>query len=262
MISGVLEEMTLDDVRAFNPEVTLLGIGSTEPHGPSLPYGTDFFRCDGLCRRAVRLANERGARVLMYPTLAIGNNVNFKAWPFACRISVRTLMLVLLDIIQALEEDGIRKIVLVNAHGGNTEAIRAVLREHFDRTPPERRAFVCMAGGMPSREAMEAVEYPSDHGGEAETSCMMYLRSDLVRTDKLQELPVGTPFVESIAQGKVCYVPPWHLHFPMGGGGETRKSSGQKGKDLVETGAEGLGEFLVELSSAPWNPNFPYPADT
>ena len=98
MASGILEEMTLDEVRDFNPEVALIGFGSTEPHGPVLPYGTDFFQCDALCRRAVQQANQQGARVLMYPTYAIGNNVNFKAWPFACRVSVRTLMLIVLDV--------------------------------------------------------------------------------------------------------------------------------------------------------------------
>ncbi len=261
MIAGILEEMTLDEVRAFEPEVALLGVGSTEPHGPALPYGTDFFQCDALCRRAVKQANQRQARVLMYPTIAIGNNVNFKAWPFACRISVRTLMLVLLDIIKALEEDGIRKIVLVNGHGGNTDTLRATLREHFDRTQPATRAFVCTAGGMPSKEAKAAIEHPCDHGGESETSRIMYLRPDLVKTDQLQELPFGTPFVQSIAEGKVHYVRPWHLHVPMGGGGETRKSSAEKGKNLIESSAQGLAEFLAELSSAPWNPNFPYPAD-
>lgn len=169
-LSGILEEMTIDEVREFNPEVVLFGVGSTEPHGPILPYGTDFFQCDGLCRRAAKRANEMGARVLMYPTLPISNNVNFKPFPFVCRISVRTLMLVVLDIIKALEEDGIRKIVLVNGHGGNTDTLRAALREHFDRTKAEERAFVCMAGAMPSREALTAMEHPNEHGGEGETS--------------------------------------------------------------------------------------------
>jgi len=261
MVSGILEEMNLEEVRAFAPEVALLGVASTEPHGPALPYGTDFFQCDAVCRRAVRQANDGGARVLMYPTLAIGNNVNFKVWPFACRIRVRTLMLVLLDIIEALEEDGIRKIVLVNGHGGNTDTVRAALREHFDKTLPDRRAFVCMTGGMPSSQAVQAIEHPSDHGGESETSRMMYLRPDLVRADQLQQLPFGRPFVESIAAGKVHYVRPWHLHVPMAAGGETRQSSAEKGKDLIESSAAGLAEFLAELSNAPWNPNFPYPAD-
>jgi len=254
--------MTMDDVRAFDPEVVVLGVASTEPHGPIIPYGSDFFQCDAICRKAVTRANEGGARALMYPTLAIGNNVNFKKFPFACRIGVRTLMRVLLDIIQALEEDGIRKIVLVNGHGGNTDAMRATLREHFDRTPEERRAFVCIGGGMPSKEALEAIQHPSNHGGESETSRNLYLHPDLVRTEKLQKLPFGKPFVKSLAEDKVLWVRPWHLHVPKGGGGETRTASTEKGKALIESGAEGLADFLVELSKAPWNPNFPYPPDT
>ena len=54
MASGILAERTLEEVRALAPEVVVLGVASTEPHGPILPYGTDFFYCDDLCRRAVR----------------------------------------------------------------------------------------------------------------------------------------------------------------------------------------------------------------
>ena len=41
---GVLEEMTMDEVRAFDTEVVVLPVGSTEPHGYHLPYGTDTIR--------------------------------------------------------------------------------------------------------------------------------------------------------------------------------------------------------------------------
>lgn len=81
--------MTIEDVRAFKPEVVVWAIGSTEPHGPVLPYGTDYFQCDAAIRCGTILANQRGARALMYPTLPIGNNANFQAFPFACRIALR-----------------------------------------------------------------------------------------------------------------------------------------------------------------------------
>jgi len=261
MISGILQEMTMDDVRALKPEVAVLGVASTEPHGPILPYGTDFFQCGAVCRKAVVRANEKGGRVLMYPTLPIGNNVNFKPFPFACRMSVPALMRVLLDIIQALEEDGIRKIVLVDGHGGNTDTMQATLREHFGRTPPDRRAFVCMTRAQASSEALAMIDDASEHGGESETSRVMYLRPELVRTEKLQDLPVGRPFVKSLAEDKVFYVRPWHLHVPAGGGGETRRSSATKGEALIESSADNLADLLVELTDAPWNANFPYPPD-
>lgn len=258
MTSGILQEMTIDDVRALRPEVLVLGVASTEPHGPVLPYGTDFFQCDALVRRAVTLANQRGARALMYPTLPIGNNVNFKLFPFACRVAVRTLMRMLLDIIQAVEEDGIRKIVLVNGHGGQTETVQAVIREHIDRTPRERRAFVCMTWAPASPEARARIQHPSDHGGEDETSRMMHVRPDLVRADKLQDLPFGKPILKAAAEGRIHFVRPWHAYVPMSAGGETRTASAEKGKALIESGAEGLADVLVELTQVPWNPDFPY----
>lgn len=251
--------MTIDDVRAFDPQVVVLGVASTEPHGPSMPYGTDTFQCDALCRLAVIRANEQGARALMYPTLPIGNNVNFKPFPFACRMKVRTLMLLLLDIIEALEEDGIRKIVLVDGHGGNTDTIRAAMREHFERTPTDRRAFVCITRGQPSAEAWAAIEHASNHGGEHEACRQLHLNADLVRQDKFQDQPFGTPLTKITERPSVYYVRPWNRYVPLSGGGDTRAATADKGRAIIESAADNLAKLLLELSNTPWNPEFPYP---
>src|SRR5262249_19909693 len=134
--------MTIDDVRAFGAEVAVLPLGSTEPHGPHLPYGTDTFQVTNLSREGVRIANSRGGRVLLYPTPPLTNNVNFRKFPFACRIGVRTLMTVIIDIVMQCKEDGVMKFVIVNGHGGNPGAIAAAMREiaGMDDMP-----FVCLA---------------------------------------------------------------------------------------------------------------------
>ena len=259
MSLGILSEMTIDQVREFGPEVVLLAVGSTEPHGPAMQYGTDAWAVDYIARHATVRANDQGARVLMYPTLPIGNNVNFVAWPFVCRIGVRTLMLTLLDIIEAVEQDGIRKVVLLNGHGGNTDAMNAVLREHYGRTPSDRRAFVCVTTSLPSKEATAMVEHPSNHGGESETSRQMYIRGEGVDASKLDNFPRGVPTIDLLEDPRIRWVRPWHLHYPVSAGGDARKSSVEKGKALVESGIDGLAKFLVELSDAPWHPDFPYP---
>ena len=104
--------MTIEQVRDFHPEVVVVPIGSTEPHGPHLPYGTDLFIAEAVTAEAVRLANAEDARVLRLPPLPISNNVNFKKFPFACRIRVETLMAVLGDIVDFLTEDGVKKLSL------------------------------------------------------------------------------------------------------------------------------------------------------
>lgn len=251
--TGVLQEMTIDDVDDLDPETVVLGVGSTEPHGPHLPYGTDVYQTEAVCRRAVTRANERGARALLYPVLPIGNNVNQKAFPFACRIGVDTLKQVVLDVIEAVEEDGIRKVVVVNGHGGNPAALRAALREHAGRRDVGRGAFVCLVSttsAVPDAVADE-IEHPSDHAGEGETSRMLHLRPDLVREDEFEAFPVRESSVERLESGKVTWVKPWHEYLPRSAGGETRASSAGKGEALVDGAAEWIAELLVDLEGTP-----------
>ncbi len=258
MAHGILMEMTVAEVRAFRPEVVVLGVASTEPHGPVLPYGTDVYQCDAVVRRGVLRANERGGRALMYPTLPIGNNVNFQAFPFACRIRVRTLMQMLLDVIEALEADGVRKVVLHNGHGGNTDAIRAALRAHVGARAPDEGAFVCMTSGPPGLHRPPLVEHASDHGGESETSRMLHLREDLVHQGEMGVFPFGTLAVEALAGAGVHFVRPWHRYVPASAGGDVRQASAEKGRTLIDAEAEHLAELLVQLSQAEWTDAFPY----
>ena len=261
---GVLAEMTLDDVRAFRAEVVILTLTSTEPHGPHLPYGTDFFIGDGIVREAVQQANKREARVLMYPSLPVGNNVNFRHFPFACRVRVRTYMNMLLDILEALEEDGIRKIVLLNSHGGNTETARAVLREHFERHRPDGtgRAFVsfCTYLDLIDPAAAGVITHPSDHAGESETSLIQHFQPGLVRPEHLADFPVNQPDLEELRDGRVFFVRPWEKYLPVSAGGETRESGPEKGRIQAGAAVRGLADYLVRLSQAPWHPGFPYPS--
>jgi creatinine amidohydrolase len=251
--AGLLEEMTAEEVKAFAPQVVVLPLGSTEPHGPHLPMGTDTFQVTRLCRLAVAQANQQGARALLYPTLPITNNANFRRFPFSLRIGIRTLMSMIVDMVTQCREDGIGKVVIVNGHGGNPAAIEAALREiaGMDNMP-----FVCWTGGIAPPGFANPIEHPSDHGGESETSQMMWIRPDLVRRDRLEEFPFGRLRVEALAQTR--FVRPWHLYVPRSAGGETRASSAEKGKALVEAYAQGLAELLVELSKAECDERFPY----
>ena len=258
---GILEEMTIDEVEAFDPEVVVFGIGSTEPHGPHLPYGTDTIQTEAVCRRAVTRANERGASALLYPTLPIGNNVNFKAYPFACRIGVRTLMDVVLDVIEAVEEEGVEKIVLVNGHGGNTDTLEATLRDHAGRHGPGEGAFVCLtsvSSAIPD-DVRARIEHPSPHAGERETARIMHLRPDLVKEDEFEAFPMLEPTAETLRSEKVTFVPRWDAYLPESAGGETRESTAELGQALIDGAADWMADLLVELDEAQLHGKFPYP---
>ena len=255
-LSGILEEMTIDEVRSLSPNVAVIPVGSTEPHGPALPYGTDNYRVEAACHGATRRANELGGRVVCLPTVRVSLNNNFKAFPFACRLNVSTFMDVLRDLVAMCEADGVQRVVFVNGDGGNSDAIKAVQRDLAARDG----AFVCLihASTGASPEAMSVWENRSDHAGEEETSMIMHLRPELVRTDKITDNPRVQPAVEVLTEYNADFVRPWHLYLPASAGGDARKASAEKGKTVMESGREGMGHFLSELSKAPDSDRFPY----
>jgi creatinine amidohydrolase len=256
LCSGILEELTIDDVRALDPNVCVIPVGSTEPHGPALPYGTDNYRVESTCHAGTRRANELGGRVLCLPTVNVALNNNFRAFPFACRLNVSTFMAMLTDLVSMCEAEGVGRIVFVNGHGGNPDVIRAVQRDLAARDG----AFVCLihASQCASPEALSVWENRSDHAGEEETSQIMHLRPDLVRTDKITNNPQVQPSVEAVTKYKVDFVRPWHLYVPASAGGDARKASAEKGRTVIESSSEGMGHFLSELSRAPDSETFPY----
>lgn len=258
--SGELSKMTLSELQLSQTEVAVICFASTEPHGPHLPYGTDFYIGDGITRRAVQEANAQGHLAVMLPTIPIGNNVNFKQFPFACRIRVRTLMNVILDIIEQLEEDGVRKIILLNSHGGNIDTLKAAMREHHERPTLGTRAFVCCCNveELMSPEVRKRIVHASDHAGEEETSMMMHLQPGLVRRKHLGDFRMNLPCLQFLQKPEVCFIRPWHLYVPASAGGETSESSAEKGEAFINSAAANLAKIIVELSSAPWSGNFPY----
>lgn len=255
---GILETMTISEVREFQPEVMLIPLGSTEPHGPHLPYGTDTTIADRMSGEAVRLANLEGARILRLPPLPFGNNVNFKGFPFACRIRVETLMAVLMDLVAFGVEEGVRKIVILNCHGGNDSSVDASLRQIFDRFQREAFVAVCGCGAFTGQLYGELFADHSPHAGDFETSLMRFIAPEKMPDVKPASGTMGQPPIASLAAGRVGWVRNWADLMPGSFAGRPDLSSGEKGKRFFEADVAGFSKFLVELSRAPWHPRFPY----
>ena len=255
-LSGILEEMTIDDVRTLDANVCIFPIGSTEPHGPALPFGTDSFQVQATSYGGTRKANELGGRVLCFPTQRVSLNNNFRAFPFACRMQVPTFMALLKDLVEMCEAEGVRRFVFVNGHGGNPDVIRAVQRD----LAAKDGLFTCLISSTScaTEEATAVWEHRSDHAGEEETSQVMHLRPELVREEHIRDNPQHLPSVEAINEYKVDFVRPWHLYIQASAGGNATKSSAEKGRIVIESAIEGMGRLFSELSLAPDTANFPY----
>ncbi len=254
--SGILEQMTIREVQDLAPNVGLIPIGSTEPHGPALPYGTDAFVAEAVAYGAVRQANEQGARAVCLPVQRISLNNNFRQLPFACRVSVPTFMAMLTDLVEFLGGEGVSRIVILNTHGGNPEVIKATLRHLARHDAP----FVCLytRGSGASAAAWRQIEHPSDHAGESEASQMLHLHPDWVHEDRLGDYPTHQADCAALRGDRAYWVRPWHRYMPAACGGEARQATADKGRALIEAEVAGLAEFLVELSLAGPMAEFPY----
>src|SRR5206468_9673242 len=116
-----LAEPTHDFVRSQKWEVAVLPFGATEPHNLHMPYGTDTFQLEALANRACERAYRAGAKVLLLPAIPYGVNTNHLRVPgaVACSVTPTTLLHLLTDLVDSLERQGLRKLVLLNGHGGN-----------------------------------------------------------------------------------------------------------------------------------------------
>src|SRR3954471_22887940 len=130
----ILAEQTHAFIRSVKWEVAVLPFGATEPHNLHMPYATDNFQVEEIGQRACAKAYEAGARVLLLPAMPFGVNTNHLQVPGGLALSVTptTLLKLLADLVDSLERQGVRKLVLLNGHGGNE--LKPLTRELYHRT--------------------------------------------------------------------------------------------------------------------------------
>lgn len=243
-----------------NPyQVAVLPLGATEPHNLHLPYGTDT--CEGtiIGEHVCQAAHQRGAKVVLLPAIPYGTETNMRQFPLAMNVNPSTLNLFVTDLIRSLEESGIRKILLLNSHGGNE--FKPLLRELAGKTAAH--LFLCDWFKAISDVYDEVFENRDDHAGEMETSLAMAFFPHLVALSPDGSLIADegtrkpTRF-DAVNAGWVSITRPWHLLTTNTGAGNPHQATAEKGERLMAILIERLSQFLVELSAADVDEQFPF----
>ncbi len=240
-------------------EVAVLPLGATEPHNLHLPYGTDVFEADAIGEAICQAAHEQGARVVLLPTMPYGTETNQRAFPLSMNVNPSTLFGVITDLVESLAHHGIRKIVLLNSHGGND--LKALLRELYGRT--SAHLFLCNWYTVLSDRYDEVFSQPDDHAGEMETSFILAYHPHLVAKNADGTLAADdgatrkTRF-DAVNRGWVSITRPWHVLTTNTGVGNPHAASADKAKRYMEMLVPRLAGFLVELSAAPLDDQFPF----
>jgi creatinine amidohydrolase len=256
MREWVLADQNHAGVKARKWEVVVLPFGATEPHNLHMPYGTDTFQVDEIGSRACEYAFKQGASVQLLPTIPYGVNTNHLKVPggLACSVTPTTLLRLLSDLVESMERQGVRKMVLLNGHGGNE--LKPLTRELHHRTS----VFLCVCDWY--RVATDILpqifEKPGEHADEMETSLGLAYFPDLMRPE-LADAGAAKPCrLEAVNRGWVSLTRPWHLVTTNTGLGDPSAASADKGRKLMDVVVERLGRFLVELAAATMDETFPY----
>lgn len=240
-------------------EVAVLPLGATEPHNLHLPYGTDVLEATIVGERVCEEAHRRGAQVILLPTIPFGAEANMKQFPLAINLNPSTLNLVVRDVVASLLDSGIRKIVLLNSHGGNE--LKPLLREMIGST--QAQLFLCNWYQMLGDVYHQIFDAPEDHAGEMETSFGLAFFPELVARDAeghlLADDGATRPMrFEALNKKWVSISRPWHLLTTNSGSGNPHTATKEKGEKLMAILVERLAGFLVELSAAEIDDQFPF----
>lgn len=255
----ILSEVNYGYLRDHPYEVAVLPLGATEPHNLHLPYGTDVYEGTTVGEKICEAAHQRGAKVVLLPTIPYGTETNLVRFPLAMNVNPTTLFSFITDIVQSLAASGIKKVLLLNSHGGND--MKPLLRELYGKT--NAHVFLCNWFQVCADQYDKIFEHRDDHAGEMETSFILAYYPHLVARHPDGSLNADdgrtakTRF-EAMNRGWVGLTRPWHLLTTNSGSGYPHAASADKALRLMELLVERLGTFLVELSESPVDERFPF----
>ncbi|MEP7345584.1 MAG: creatininase family protein, partial [Gemmatimonadaceae bacterium] len=219
--------------------------GATEAHNTHLPYATDTIQGVWVSEECARRAWERGARVVVLPAIPFGVQTGQRDIEFCINMNPSTQLMVLRDIVRSLETHRVRKLVVLNGHGGND--FRQMIRE----LQPETALFLCVVNWYSCVSPAGYFDESGDHAGEMETSVMLHVAPSLV--SPLDEAGAGKAKrskVAGIREGWAWAPRAWTQVTEDTGVGDPHRATAEKGQRFLEAVSERLAGFLVDLAAA------------
>ena len=123
-------EMTTLDFRGLDPEktVALLPVAAIEQHGPHLPVCVDTAIADGMVKAVMERVPD-DLTVLVLPTQAVGKSNEHLRSPGTLTLTAQTALAVWNELGDSVARAGVRKLIMMNSHGGNSALLEVVARE-------------------------------------------------------------------------------------------------------------------------------------
>lgn len=239
----VLSETNWKTVKDQDYEIAILPWGATEAHNFHLPYGIDNIQSDYIAIGSAKIAWEKGVKSMVLPCVPFGVNTGQLDIKFCINMNPSTQHTVLMDVVDSLCIQGIKKLLILNGHGGNDfkQSIREIQVDY-----PE--IFLCTLDWWRIMDNENYFSEPGDHAGEMETSNIMYINPDLaLPVTEAGDGQTRNFKLKAIKEGWVWAQREWTKISDDTGVGNPKQATREKGKKFLEAVTNKIAGFLVEL---------------
>ncbi|MFW5834491.1 MAG: creatininase family protein [Pseudomonadota bacterium] len=250
-------EMTSAEFARIDPErwVAVLPVGAVEQHGPHLPLMVDAAINRGIVDRTLELLPE-GLPVTVLPMTWVGRSEEHLVYPGSLTHSAETLRRLWYEIGASVARAGVRKLLILNSHGGQIQVMQIVARQ----LRIDHGMFVA-AVSWPQLGLPEGLIDPVEarhgiHAGEVETSLMLALYPEHVRMDEARDFAPLTQRADNdfpMLMGLGAAGFGWMAQDlePSGAAGNAGQATAETGQAILEHVARQLAALLEEMVRYP-----------
>ena len=231
--------------------IAVLPLAATEQHGPHLPLGTDVMIAQAYLARVRELVPDT-ASVTFLPLQPVGISTEHIDFPGTLTLPTEVALNTWFALGESVARAGLKKLVMVTSHGGNSAAMSLVAQDLR-----ARHGLFVVTTGWSRLSAAQGIFSAEElqhgiHGGAAETSIMLaryaqHVRREAVADFRSSAIAMAKDFRWLSANRPAPFA--WQakdLH-PSGAVGEATRATAEKGERLIDSGARAFCELLAEV---------------
>ena len=253
-------DLTTRDFAQLDPATTVavLPVGATEQHGPHLPLSVDQSLVDGVVAACLpQLPPE--LPVLFLPTQQVGYSPEHSRFAGTLTLSAATVIATWTEIGESVARTGIKKLLLLNSHGGQVSVMDIVAREL--RTRCDLIVYSCSWWNLPLGDDVTGLFSAEEHrfgvhAGEIETSMMLALRPQHVAMKQAKNFKSASqkragqsPILGNGSSAKLGWA--MQDYNAEGAAGNAAAATAEKGRAVLDAAGAQLAVLLRELAALP-----------
>jgi creatinine amidohydrolase len=223
--------------------VCLLPLSCVERHGHHLPLGTDMYIGREMCRRAAEVE-----AAIVFPDMVYTQILEAQHCIGTIAIDPELIVSLLNSVFREIARNGLKKIILVNAHGGNN-ALMSFLAQAQLRAESDFVVYawnpILLAEDRDKIQALWETEVDG-HAGEKETAAIMAIRPDLVRAEELRADGEGMPLGRLSTLRAAGLTPGiwWYADHPTHYRGDGVPATADKGERYLDAVTRSLAQAI------------------